>query len=80
MPLPFAIAPIVTVFPPNSNSTATSFKKVSVVIIPPAASLALCLSSFNCGDIFLIPFSIISIGISFPIMPVAAVKTSSELT
>ena len=36
MPLPFAIPPILHVFPSNVNSTATSFLMVSVVIIASA--------------------------------------------
>ena len=72
IPEPLHIAPILTIFPDISNSTATSFETVSVVIIALAASFAafsLCSKEFESDSI---PVQIFSIGSCIPITPVDA--------
>ena len=77
MPEPFAIPPIVTVLPPISISTASSFSQVSVVIIAFAASVLASIESDLAAANFSTPAWILSIGSCFPITPVEPKSTAS---
>ena len=77
MPLPFAIPPMRQVFPPSSNSTATDFLTVSVVMMPSAArSLPSALRPFASSEM---PSAIGAISSGCPITPVDATTTSAAL-
>ena len=80
IPDPLQQAPMVTVFPPTSISTARCFGLVSVVIIEVATSIPAWWSSFNCFKASPIPFSIGSVGSCFPITPVEQIRTFSLST
>ena len=75
IPDPLHIPPTVTVFPPISICTATSFFTVSVVIIALAASVPASKEPSSFGAIAFTPFTILSIGICIPITPVDATST-----
>ena len=77
IPLPLAIPPRAHLFPHISNSTATSFLTVSVVIIAVAAASLPVYESVSARG--LTAFSIGSIGKICPITPVEATITSSGL-
>ena len=74
MPLPLAIAPTRTTFPPIMSSAANSFATVSVVIMARAALPAP--STLSPSASACIPPSIGSIGSICPITPVEATITS----
>ena len=78
IPEPLHIPPICTIVPSISNSTATCFDLVSVVIIASAARAASAAVSPSCPGSLSIPFPIISIGSCFPITPVLATRTASS--
>ena len=75
MPDPLHMPPTVTVFPPISNCTATSFGFVSVVIMALAASAASSRLLPRHGAIAAIPSLSFSIGSCIPITPVEATST-----
>ena len=77
MPEPLHMPPMVTVFPPSSNWTATSLFFVSVVIIALDAPVPLSRLSSSRGAIALTPAVILSMGSCMPMTPVDATRTLS---
>ena len=79
IPDPFAIPPMVTVFPATSISTAICFSQVSVVMIAFAASVPFASVSFFFSARAFTPATMRSIGSCFPMTPVDPINTPSAL-
>ena len=76
IPAPLQIPPIRTGDFPILNSTATSFRRVSLVMIASAVARAFWLELASNGAQALIPRVTFSIGIEMPIRPVEQTSTS----
>ncbi len=72
--------PMVTVFPPTSIWTATSFSFVSVVMMALADLVPLSRLPSRAGAIIFTPATILSMGSCMPITPVDATRTPSAET
>ena len=76
MPEPLHMPPMVTVWPPSSTCTATSFFFVSVVMMAFAAWVPLSRLPSSSGAIAWIPAFNRSMGSCIPITPVDATRTA----
>ena len=77
IPDPFAMPPMVTVFPPISKDTAASFFLVSVVMIALAAAVPLARSGFFAAASTAMPARTLSMGSCMPMTPVEPTSTLS---
>ena len=75
IPLPFAMPPMVTVFPESSMVTATCLEWVSVVMMASAASRPASTVSESVPASAFTPAVILSMGSCIPITPVEATST-----
>ena len=78
MPEPLLMPPMVTVLPPISTCSATSFAMVSVVMMAQAASWAFSWPPPSLVDRSRMPASNVSKGICIPMTPVEAQRTEDS--